>query len=251
LRNMSAPPRHVTRAGHFTEVGAYFLRLGCIAFGGPAAHIALMRRELVTQKQWLTDEQFVDMLGVTNLIPGPNSTEMTMHTGYHRAGWAGLWIGGLAFILPAVVIVLAFAWAYVRYGDTPAGEGILAGVGPVVLAIIIQAIWGSATRPSDLLAAVVAAAVFVAVLLLGVNEIWRCSRRRGRLAWYLGRRFSSAAGRCCRWASGPRRAQAAAESVPTVSGLFWSFSRSARCFMGAATCSSPSSRVSSSTRAAG
>ncbi len=153
------------------EVAAYFLRLGCIAFGGPAAHIALMRRELVLRKRWLTDEQFVDLLGVTNLIPGPNSTEMTMHIGYGRAGWRGLVFGGAAFILPAVAIVLALAWAYVRYGDTPAGEGILAGVGPVVLAIILQAIWGLRTAAlKSPLTTFVALAALTAVVF-GANEI--------------------------------------------------------------------------------
>lgn len=158
------------RAGRTGEVFAYFLRLGCIAFGGPAAHVALMRRELVQRKGWLSDEQFVDMLGVANLVPGPNSTEMTMHVGYHRAGWGALWLAGAGFIAPAVAIVLAFAWAYVRYGDTPAGEGILVGVTPVVLAIIVQAIWGlrsAAFRGAA--TGVVAAAVF-AVVWLGANE---------------------------------------------------------------------------------
>ncbi len=223
---MSAPPRHVTHTGQLREVGAYFLRLGCIAFGGPAAHIAIMRRELVTQKRWLTDEEFVDMLGVTNLIPGPNSTEMTMHTGYQRAGWAGLWLGGAAFILPAVAIVLAFAWAYVRYGDTPAGEGILAGVGPVVLAIIIQAIWGlrsAAIRTP--LALVVAVAAFVAVLALGANEILALFAGGGvTLAWYLGRKLSGVARALLPLGlPAPLALQAAAESTPTVSGLFWVF----------------------------
>ncbi|MBI2767425.1 MAG: chromate efflux transporter [Chloroflexi bacterium] len=124
------------------EVARYFLRLGFIAFGGPAAHIAIMRRELVRERGWLTDAEFMDMLGVTNLIPGPNSTEMTMHIGARRAGWRGLWIGGAAFIGPAVLIVLALAWAYVRYGGTPAGAALILGIEPVVLAIIAQAVWG-------------------------------------------------------------------------------------------------------------
>lgn len=163
---MSIRPPHAA-----AEVAAYFLRLGCIAFGGPAAHIALMRRELVLQKRWLSDEQFVDLLGVTNLVPGPNSTEMTMHIGYGRAGWRGLVLGGAAFILPAVAIVLALAWAYVRYGDTPTGLGILAGVGPVVLAIILQAIWGlrTAALKSPLTTFVALAAL--AAVVLGANEI--------------------------------------------------------------------------------
>ncbi len=128
--------------GSLGEVVRYFLRLGLIAFGGPAAHIAIMRRELAGQRKWATDQEMVDMLGVTNLIPGPNSTEMAMHFGAKRAGWAGLWLAGLAFILPATLMTIALAWAYVRYGSTPAGEGILLGIQPFMLAIIVQAIWG-------------------------------------------------------------------------------------------------------------
>jgi chromate transporter len=130
------------RSGTPREVAAYFLRLGFIAFGGPAAHTALMRRELVQQRRWLTDAEFVDLLGVASLIPGPNSTEMTMYIGSRRAGWRGLLLGGICFIGPAVAIVLALAWAYVRYGDTPAGEGLILGIQPVILAVVVQAIWG-------------------------------------------------------------------------------------------------------------
>lgn len=129
-------------AGRLGEVLRYFLRFGFIAFGGPAAHIAMMRRELINQRRWVSDAEFVDMLGVTNLIPGPNSTEMTMHLGARRAGWWGLWLAGLGFVLPATVIVLVLAWAYVEYGSTPAGEGIILGIQPFILAVIIQAIWG-------------------------------------------------------------------------------------------------------------
>lgn len=128
--------------GSVAEVARYFLRLGVIAFGGPAAHIAIMRRELAQARDWTTDQELADMLGVTNLIPGPNSTELAMHMGAVRAGWRGLWIAGLCFILPATLITLALAWAYVRYGTTPAGEGIILGVQPFMLAIIVQAIWG-------------------------------------------------------------------------------------------------------------
>jgi len=137
LLAMAGQPR-----GSLLEVLRYFLRLGVIAFGGPAAHIAIMRRELAGQRKWTTDAELVDMLGVTNLIPGPNSTEMAMHLGARRAGLAGLWLAGLAFILPATLMTIALAWAYVRYGSTPAGEGIILGVQPFMLAIIVQAIWG-------------------------------------------------------------------------------------------------------------
>lgn len=124
------------------EVLRYFARLGVIAFGGPAAHIAIMRRELVVERKWLTDQEFIDHLGVTNLIPGPNSTELTMHMGARRAGWAGLWVGGAAFIIPAVLITLFFAFLYVEYGDTPTGTALIYGIQPIILAVIIQAAWG-------------------------------------------------------------------------------------------------------------
>src|SRR5829696_8213755 len=102
-----------------TEVAALFLKLGFTAFGGPAAHIGIMHDEVVVRRKWLTDEQFLDLLGATNLIPGPNSTEMAIHIGYVRAGWAGLLLGGFCFLAPATLIVLWLAWLYVRFGATP------------------------------------------------------------------------------------------------------------------------------------
>src|SRR3954466_4887688 len=99
------------------EVSRLFLRLGFTAFGGPAAHIAMMRHEVVERRQWMTDQHFLDLVGATNLIPGPNSTEMAIHIGHERAGWRGLLAAGLCFIMPAVLIVMALAWAYVRYGS--------------------------------------------------------------------------------------------------------------------------------------
>jgi chromate transporter len=124
------------------ELAILFLRLGFTAFGGPAAHIAMMRDEVVVRRKWLDDEQFLDLIGATNLIPGPNSTEMAIHTGYLRAGFAGLVIAGSSFILPAMLIVLAISWAYVRFGTTPAADQILYGIKPVVIAIIAQALLG-------------------------------------------------------------------------------------------------------------
>src|SRR5688572_11510007 len=116
-----------SRRDRLRELLVVFVTLGSIGFGGPAAHIALMRRELVGRRRWLTDEQMVDLVGITNLIPGPNSTEMAMHIGRLRAGGIGLVVAGLAFILPAAAIVLALAWAYVTYGATPTGEALLYG----------------------------------------------------------------------------------------------------------------------------
>lgn len=153
------------------EVAAYFTRLGIVAFGGPAAHIAMMREEVVRRRRWVTDEQFLDLLGITNLIPGPNSTEMAIHLGYTRAGAWGLVLGGVCFIAPAMLIVLALAWAYVRWGALPIATSLLYGVKPVVIAIVVQAMWGlarAAIRDPVLAGAFVVAA---ALALAGVHEL--------------------------------------------------------------------------------
>ena len=153
------------------EVIGLFLRLGFTAFGGPAAHVALMREEVVRRRGWLSDESFLDLLGATNLIPGPNSTEMVIHIGYLRAGWAGLVASGLAFILPAASMVLGLAWAYQRYGATPAAEWLLYGIKPVVIGLILTALWalGKKAVTGRLTAAV--GAVTLGLFALGVNEI--------------------------------------------------------------------------------
>lgn len=147
------------------------LRLGFTAFGGPAAHIALLHDEVVRRRQWLTEEHFLDLLGATNLIPGPNSTEMVIHVGQVRAGWRGLIAGGLGFILPAAAMVLALAWAYVRYGTLPAAEWLLYGIKPVIIAVVAQALWGlgRTALKGPLLLAVAAAALVL--YLLGGNEL--------------------------------------------------------------------------------
>jgi chromate transporter len=152
-------------------VAAVALRLGLTGFGGPAVHIAMLREEAVVRRRWLTDDEFVDLLGATNLIPGPNSTEMMIHVGFRRAGWAGFALGGFCFILPAALIVLAFAWAYVAYGRTPAAEWILYGIKPVIIAVVVQAIWGlSRTAVKSVELALVGVAA-LALYLAGVNEI--------------------------------------------------------------------------------
>ena len=130
------------RAGSLRELAVFFLRLGLTAFGGPAAHIAIMEDELVRRRHWLSREKFLDLLGASNLIPGPSSSELAIHIGYQRAGFAGLLIAGICFILPAFVMVSAFAWAYVRFGHLPAISALLYGVKPVVIAVILQALWG-------------------------------------------------------------------------------------------------------------
>jgi chromate transporter len=131
-----------TDSNNLTELLALFLRLGTTAFGGPAAHISMMEDEVVRRRGWLTHEEFLDLLGATNLIPGPNSTEMAIHIGFLRGGWAGLVVAGVSFIIPAMVIVLAFAWAYVRFQKLPEVTWLLYGVKPVIIAIVLQALWG-------------------------------------------------------------------------------------------------------------
>jgi chromate transporter len=123
------------------EIVGLFMRLGLLGFGGPAAHIALMEREAVERRRWLTREQFLDLVGGCNLLPGPSSTQVAMALGYTRLGWAGLLIAGICFIVPASLATLALAWAYVRYGHFPQAQGLLCGAKPVMVAIIAQAIW--------------------------------------------------------------------------------------------------------------
>jgi chromate transporter len=159
------------RSGSLAEVARLFLKLGVIGFGGPAAHIAMMREEVVRRRRWVSDERFLDLLGMTNLIPGPNSTEMAIHLGYVRAGWPGLLLGGSCFIIPAMLIVLALAWLYVRYGTTPAATSALYGVIPVIIAVVAQAIWAlGRTAVKGPLPAVLGIVV-LALSLAGFNEL--------------------------------------------------------------------------------
>lgn len=148
-----------------------FLKLGTIAFGGPAAHIAMMRDELVRRRGWVGDQRFADLMGATNLIPGPNSTELAIHLGFDRARRRGLIAAGVCFILPAALMVTALAWAYVSYGDTPAVEGLLYGIVPVVTAVIAHALAGllRTVIKNVWLAALAIAAL--AAYLFGVNEL--------------------------------------------------------------------------------
>lgn len=154
-----------------SQVVGLFLKLGFTAFGGPAAHIAIMHDEIVVRRKWLTEQQFLDLLGATNLIPGPNSTEMVIHIGFLRAGWPGLILSGVAFILPAMVIVMVLAWAYVRFGATPEVTSVLAAVQPIVIVIIAQALWLLGRKAiKDRLTTAIAAATFV-FALMNVNEL--------------------------------------------------------------------------------
>ena len=166
---MDAP---VPAPGALAELAKLFLRLGFTAFGGPAAHIAMMKDEVVARRKWLTEAEFLDLLGATNLIPGPNSTEMAIHIGLLRGGWRGLVLAGVCFILPAALIVSAFAWGYARYGALPQAEGLLYGVKPVIIAVILQAVWGllKPALKSRLLIGLALAALALA-LLTSVYEV--------------------------------------------------------------------------------
>lgn len=153
------------------ELARLGLKLGATAFGGPAAHISMLHREVVSGKGWFTEEEYLDMLSATHLIPGPNSTEMILHVGHQRAGWKGLLVAGGCFIAPAFAIVLILAWVYVEYGTIPAAQGLLWGIKPVVFALILQAVWklGRKAITSRLLAT---AGILVFIgFTAGVNEI--------------------------------------------------------------------------------
>jgi chromate transporter len=148
-----------------------FLRLGLVAFGGPAAHTAMMREELVRRRGWVTDARFVDLMGATNLIPGPNSTELAIHLGHDRARWRGLLVAGVCFILPAALIVTGLAWGYVRYGDTPSLQRVLYGIVPAVIAIILWALAGLLRTVVRTVWLGLLVVVALAAYLLGVNEL--------------------------------------------------------------------------------
>ena len=153
------------------ELALLFLRLGTLSMGGPAAHIAMMEDEVVRRRRWMTHERFLDMLGVCNLIPGPNSTEMAIHVGQLRAGFAGLVVAGACFIMPAAAIVLAIAWMYVRFGTMPQAVGLLYGIKPVIIAVVLQALWGLGRTAIKTRMLAALAIVSLAASLLDVNDM--------------------------------------------------------------------------------
>lgn len=165
--------------GNVGEVVRLCGKLGVIAFGGPAAHIAMLEDEAVTRRKWLSRDHFLDLVGATNLIPGPNSTEMMIHVGYQRAGWPGLLAAGISFVLPAVVLSTLLAWVYVKYGMLPAVQPLLMGIKPAVLAVILGALWRlgrTASKPNAamqtrIVLGIIGIAVAVAVYL-GAPVIW-------------------------------------------------------------------------------
>lgn len=154
------------------EIAKLFLKLGFIGFGGPAAHIAMMQKEVVVKRKWMSEQHFLDLLGATNLIPGPNSTEMAIHIGYDKGGWKGLIVAGLCFILPAVFITGIFAWLYQQYGQLPEVQPFVYGIKPAIIAVIIGAVFPLAKQSvKSTFLAVVGIAV-LALSLLGISEIY-------------------------------------------------------------------------------
>jgi chromate transporter len=170
----TAPVSHgvpITGQTSLGEIARLFLRLGFTAFGGPAAHIAMFHNEVVVRRQWLDNDEFLDLLGATNLIPGPNSTEMSIHIGFARGGWPGLIVAGACFILPAFLIVLALAALYVRFGTTPAATWLLYGIKPVIIAVILQAVWKLLRSAAKNWGLIVLGVATLGLYLLGWNEL--------------------------------------------------------------------------------
>lgn len=154
------------------EIALVFFKMGCFAFGGPAAHIAMMEQEIVSKRKWMSHEHFLDLIGATNLIPGPNSTEMTMHCGHERGGWSGMFVAGICFIFPAVFITGALAWAYVQYGDLPNVKPFIVGIQPAVVAIIIQAIFKLGKKAIKNIELGIFGAIALCLNLFLLNEIF-------------------------------------------------------------------------------
>ena len=160
-----------TTSASVQDLAAYFLRLGIVAFGGPAAHLAMMEEETVRRRHWLTRDKFLDLLGAANLIPGPTSTETAIYVGYQQAGWLGLLVAGVCFILPAAVIVTALAWAYVLFGSLPQVEDLFYGIKPVVIAIILQALIGLGRGAAKTRFLILSGAAALLASFLGVSPL--------------------------------------------------------------------------------
>ena len=167
-----ATPSPPQRDHRLSEVAWLFFRLGWTAFGGPAAHIAMMREEVVRRRRWVSDEEFIDLVGIANLIPGPTSTELAIYLGYLRAGWLGLLVGGVCFIGPAMLIVLVLAWAYVRYGSLPQVGWLFYGIKPVVVAIIAQVLWELCRTKLNGIWPIIVALLVLVFYLLGINTLF-------------------------------------------------------------------------------
>lgn len=154
------------------EIAQVFLKMGCFAFGGPAAHIAMMEQEIVSKRKWMSHEHFLDLIGATNLIPGPNSTEMTMHCGHERGGWTGMFVAGICFIFPAIFITGILAWFYVQYGNLPNVKPFIVGIQPAVIAIIIQAIFKLGKKAIKNIELAIFGVIALCLNLFLLNEIF-------------------------------------------------------------------------------
>lgn len=157
---------------NLTSIAKLFLKLGIIGFGGPAAHIAMMQHEVVVKRKWLTEQHFLDLIGATNLIPGPNSTEMAIHIGYDKGGWKGLIVAGLCFILPAVLITGVFAYLYKKYGQIPSVQPFIYGIKPAIIAIILGAVFPLAKKSLKSTQLIILGALVLVGSLLNINEIF-------------------------------------------------------------------------------
>jgi len=161
-----------TRQDSLKELAKLFLKLGCLGFGGPAVHIAMMEEEVVRKRKWFSSEYFLDLVSATNLIPGPNSTEMTMHIGHERAGWKGLCVAGLSFILPAVTITLVFAWGYQQYGKLPHVTPFIYGIKPAIIAVIFSMMISLGRKALKSIELGIIGVIAAALAIYGLNEIY-------------------------------------------------------------------------------
>ncbi|MBZ5525335.1 MAG: chromate transporter [Acidobacteriia bacterium] len=230
MTEQPGPEQDVSSSGtgsrSLRELAVFFLRLGTVSFGGPAAHIAMMEDELVRRRAWLSREKFLDLLGASNLIPGPSSSELAIHIGYLSAGFPGLLLAGVCFILPASCMVAALAWVYVHFGRLPAVAAVLYGIKPVVIAVVLQALWGlgrTAIKSTTLaIVAVIAAAVgfmglhpLLLLLAAGIavvlaTQIRRNTTKHNVMSW-------ASMGSAARWPSPRSLLAAAAASVAPFS----------------------------------
>ncbi len=165
----SDPPKKITS---LRELAMLFLKLGCLGFGGPAVHIAMMEEEVVRKRSWMSHEHFLDLVSATNLIPGPNSTEMTMHIGHERAGWKGLLVAGGCFIVPAVLITAGFAWGYHRYGQLPNITPFIYGIKPAIISVVLVTMIALGRKALKSVQLGVIGVLAAAAVLMGLNEIF-------------------------------------------------------------------------------
>lgn len=216
------------------ELARIFLRLGATSFGGPAVHIAQMEGEFVRQRSWLSQHEFLDLVSACNLIPGPNSTEMALHIGLKRAGWRGLLVAGFCFILPAFLLVLGLAWAYMTYGALPQGEGLLRGVKPVVIAVIVQALWSLGRTTLKTWDQGILGGLCLVAALYGLREIAILVVAGCALMAYRGQAGKGRALGAVAFATSltPAGLPLAAIAPPSLGALFWVFFKAGACLFG-------------------